>query len=172
MRNPHHTCNGASEMNQTIEVQGRQFSVAIEYDDSMGEPWKEHDGHGVVSEWTTRDKRPGERVINQDGRSYRYYDFAATIKRALEEGWDAPPYGGRKRERAARAAEADFERMRGWCNDQWHWCGVVVTLLDDEGDETKEAASLWGIESDAGDYLNQVARELADEILARELQKA
>ena len=72
---------------------------------------------------------------------------------------------------AARAARADFERLRDWCLDRWHWCGVVVVMLDDEGDEL-DRASLWGIESDAGQYLDEVAAELADELAASAAEKA
>lgn len=68
---------------------------------------------------------------------------------------------------AAGAAEQDFQRIRAWCNDQWSYVGVVVELLDDYGDATGETESLWGIESDANDYLEETAHELAGEILHR-----
>ena len=42
---------------ETITVQGRDFAVMVEPDDGMRAPWEEHDGHGIVSEWTSRDKR-------------------------------------------------------------------------------------------------------------------
>lgn len=67
---------------------------------------------------------------------------------------------------AARAAEADFKRLDDWCNDRWCYVGCVVTLLDDDGDATDFTASLWGVESDGGEYLAEVARELADEIVS------
>jgi len=151
-------------MERTID--GFKVTARIEYDHDMGEPWKEHDGHGVVSEWTTRAKRPGERVLNQDRGSYRYYDFAATVRLARRDDWDAPPYGtGTAKQRAERAAEADYRRMKAWCDNEWHWCGVVLSVsragicLDDH------AASLWGIESDAGDYFEEVFDELIDDAL-------
>ena len=68
---------------------------------------------------------------------------------------------------AARAARADFERLSAWCNDKWHWCGVIVELLDDSGDGTGDTEALWGIESDCDEYHAEVARELASEIIAR-----
>jgi hypothetical protein len=64
---------------------------------------------------------------------------------------------------AAAAARADFERLQAWCNDGWSYVGVVVTV-EREGVELGRA-SLWGIESDAGDYLCEVANELAEEAL-------
>lgn len=143
---------------------GRTFRVEHHSDDTMGAPWEEHDGHGEVSGWTTRDKLPGELVLNTDGRSRRYYDYAGACRLARADRWDTPPYGtGTPGQRAARAARADFERLRDWCLDRWHWCGVVVVLLDRDGGEI-DRASLWGIESDAGAYLEEVAAELAAEL--------
>lgn len=55
------------------------------------------------------------------------------------------------------------ERHRAWLKDEWYYVGVVVTLLDIEGNETDAAQSLWAIESDSGAYLQEVAGELADE---------
>lgn len=151
----------------TIEHQGFMFKVELVPDSDHGAPWDEEDGHGVISAWTTRDKKPGERVLNADRSSKRYYDFAATIEIAKRDGWDAKPYGGTKGEKAARAVEADFQRMRAWCNDQWCYVGIVVTLVNDEGEDMGEPSqSLWGIESDCSDYHKEVARELAEEIIA------
>lgn len=139
------------------------YTVDIEPDCDMGAPWDEHDGHGVVSEWTRRAKRPGEVIIAEDCGSYRYYDVQATQEIALRDGWSAEPHDvGTRRERAARAVQADLERMRAWYNDEWGWVGVVVT-----DDETGESESLWGIESDLGEYLEEVAEELRQELEAR-----
>lgn len=63
----------------------------------------------------------------------------------------------------ADAPRADFERLRQWCNDEWRYVGVIVEV---ERQGVKLAtSSLWGIEDDAGDYLREVADELADEAL-------
>lgn len=154
----------------TFEHDGHKFRVTFPHDEYLGAPWEEHDGHGIVSEWTRRDKRPGELVLAQDRSSRRYYDFAATVRLARKEGWDAKPYNeGRetRRQQAAKAARSDFEYLRRWCNDQWHWCGVVVELLDDSGDGIGETESVFGIEDDAGEYLEETAHELAGELIYR-----
>lgn len=66
-------------------------------------------------------------------------------------------------EYAALAAMQDFKRLKAWCDDEWHYVGVRVELLAD--DETADGEeSLWGIESDAGKYLDDVAAELIDEL--------
>lgn len=78
------------------------------------------------------------------------------------------------RQYAARAAMADFERLRGWCNDDWFYIGVIVAPVCDccgEVDEDK-AQSLWGIESDCEDYHAEVAQELANELIALDESKA
>ena len=59
---------------------GRTFKIIIERDEWYGAPWEECDGHGPVSEWTTRDKAPGERVLYADRRSKQFYDFATAVE--------------------------------------------------------------------------------------------
>ena len=157
----------------TIEVSGLTFKVEYKYDDFMGAPWKEEDGHGPVSKWTRRDKKPGELVLSSNGDYKFFYDFTEACRIARRDGWDAKPYNrGNEtpRQQAAKAARADFERMRAWCNDEWVYVGVIVKLLDDEGEETGEEESVWGIESDAYEYLEETARELA-EGLAENIRK-
>lgn len=147
-------------------VDGIDLVARIEYDEDHGEPWKECRNYGPVSEWTSRDKAPGERVLNSHRGSYRYYDYAEAIKIAKRDGWDTEPYGtGTVGERAARAVEADFQRLKAWCNDEWYYVGVAVSVSRNGVMLDKYAASLWGIESDSGDYLTEVANELANEAL-------
>lgn len=158
---------------ETIEFthEGVEYVATIERDDFMGTPWEEHDGHGTVSEWTTREKTPGELVIAEDGNSRRYYDFAEACQIARRDGWDAKPYNDgteTKRQQAAKAARADFEHLRDWCNDEWFWCGVVIRRAGD-CECCGETASLWGIESNAGDYLRDVAIELIGELPQKEV---
>lgn len=155
---------------QTIERDGFTIRAKIVHDPHCGEPWKAHDGHGPVSDWRPmRSKRPGEWVLNRDGESARFYDMAEAAKIARRDGWGCE--GGRlegesARQYAARAALADFKRLKAWCNDEWTWAGVVleveragVTLTD------RYAHALWGIESDAGDYFAEVANDLLSEAL-------
>ncbi len=152
---------------------GREFRVEFPRDDDHGAPWDEEDGHGPVSEWTTRPKLPGERIIAEDTNGYcgstrsrRFYDVQEAMKIARRDGWDAKPYQtGTKGEQAARAVEADFEWLRKWCNDQWHYLGVIVTARCDRcGKFCGPSESIWGIESESEEYLDETARELADEI--------
>lgn len=191
---------------------GRALSVSIESDDDSGAPWENEDGHGDVSDWTTRDKLPGEMVLSTDHGSKRFYDFAGACQLARRDGWGWLPgdiktakaadgswrawviprrFGDAEkvaalqatapeinaairevyarhratmtaRQYAAGAALVDFESLRDWCNDSWSYVGIVVT-----DDATGDSESLWGIESDAGEYLQEVRDELADQILDR-----
>lgn len=181
----------------TFEYQGYTFKVEYNRDDDMQAPWEEHDGHGIVSDWTSRDKAPGERVLSEDRGSRRYYDVQASMRKARkeqwgpihcatcgqesssEQGWEAYTKGTHATpmdhpfvresagKQAARAVEADYEYLRAWCHDEWEWTYAVVMLLDDDGDETRETASLGGIDGDHGTYLTDVAYELAEEIVHR-----
>lgn len=65
---------------------------------------------------------------------------------------------------AAAAARADFDRLRAWANDDWNYVGVSVTV-ERAGVQLVPAyrCALWGIESDAGAYLVEVANDLASE---------
>ena len=184
---------------------GRKYTVALEPDDCHGAPWEEEDGHGPVTDWETRDKRPGEMLLNEDGRAKRFYDFAAACRLARRDGWGFLPgdleteqlpdgqwrarvatqwrkpamfetvapdvneairgvYAAHRdtfpsaRAYAAAAAMADYRRLKAWCDDEWGYVGVVVT-----NSETGETESLWGIESDAGEYLAEVTAELVEQ---------
>jgi hypothetical protein len=148
---------------------GYTFRLEIEPDTEAGPPWTECEGHGPVSEWTTREKRPGERILASDRSHKRYYDVEAAMQLARRDGWgthDGRQPGESTRAYAARAVEADYQFLRGWARDAWQYVGVVVTLIE-AGRPTTERESLWGIESDAEAYLQKVARELAEEILTR-----
>ncbi len=148
---------------------GLSIRVSTEHDQDSGPPWEECDGHGPVSDWTTRDKNPGERVISTDRSHKRYYDFAAAMKEAKRDGWDAAPYHAAfpnetKAQKAARAVEADFEYLRKWCADQWEYLCISVALIDGDGNEIARD-SLCGVES-FGDYWKEQAAEMANCLLS------
>jgi hypothetical protein len=168
-------------MRDTFQHERLTFTFRIERDEDTGAPWDEHDGHGPVSDWQSSYngqpvmKRPGQMVLIHDRGSYRLYDFAAAVAMAKRDGWNAKPYdvpGETRGQRAHKAAMADFRRLAEWCNDQWEWVGVIVTCADLPGAPSE---SIWGIESDAGEYLEEVARELAGQIIdsvASEVERA
>lgn len=156
---------------QTITriTDGRAFTfrVEFEHDDGHGAPWEGFDGHGIVTGWEHREKRPGELILSDDRGARRFYDFAETCRLALREGWNAAPYRDDEtpRQRAAKAARADYEYLRAWCDDDWSYVVVTVTLLDDDGEETEVSDCLGGVET-LRDYHETAAGELVDEIMA------
>ena len=155
---------------ETITVQGRDFAVMIEADESsMGEPWVEHDGHGIVSGWSSRDKRAGERVLSQDRGSFRYYDVAATMRKARAERWGSNLTGS-ARERAAKAVEADFDYCQRWARDDWYWAAIVVAPVNaDDTPDPDNYDVLGGCESFAWE---EVARSMAEDMIAAERREA
>jgi hypothetical protein len=158
-----------------LEWEGWRIVATIHDDDHNPPPWKNEDGHGDVTEWTTRDKEPGELVLNEDGRSRRFYDFAGACRIARRDGWNAEPYdvpGETPRQRAAKAARADYERLRRWCNDDWRYVGVALQVWFEDVQLTDEyGAALWGIESDCGEYITETANELISEAMAQAVEE-
>lgn len=156
----------------TIEIDGCIFTWWTERDDDNDAPWERCDCFGIVSDWTSREKkRPGEKVLQEDRGHYRLYDWAATMKLALCEGWGIDDeklvrleqHLGRKatrKEIVEAAVQGDFEFLQGWCNNEWHYIGVVV-----KSEDTGEISSLWGIENEEEAYQEEVAQNLARELL-------
>ncbi len=151
-----------------IEQNGKTYRVEFIFDSDMGAPWKEHGGHGIVSDWESRNKKPSEIVIASDRGAKRFYDIAETTRIAKRDSWGVSDADTTKMTQAqitAMAVQHDMERMRGWCNGDWHWCGVSVFPLNEDGDELRsKTESLWGIESDAGEYFDEIIYELIAQI--------
>ena len=149
-------------MQETIELNGRTYTVRTEYD-AESNPL-DCDGHGDVTAWTTRGAMLGEVIIAEDCNSRRYYDMRGAIQKARAEGWNCPPFdvpGETAGMRAVRSAQSDFNYLRGWFSGAWHYVGVIV---EDEGGESE---SLWAVEDSDDAYLDEVALQLAEELDAR-----
>lgn len=132
---------------ETIEQHGAIYLVEWFYDDDADAPWDHSDGHGPVTDWERRDKRPGELILSSDRGYKRFYDFAGAMRIAKRDGWNAPPYAfSSPGEQAQAAVMADYKHLRRWCDDQWFYCGIVVTMLDDDGEKTDVSDSIWCVE--------------------------
>lgn len=158
-----------------LSVGNLTLRFLMERGEDAGAPWKNEDGHGPVSEWTTRDKEPGERLLHKDRESKRFYDYAEAMAIAKRGGWGLGPDDlaelTRKLGKAPTAGQireasvdADFEHLRGWCADEWFY-GVVSVELLDEDDCELASDCLGGVES-SGDYWRTVVAEMADRLLA------
>jgi len=184
---------------ETREIDGRKYRIDWHYDDTFGRPEGESDGHGVCADINFDPKTFGEdhdpeedgepdmeevvrhkmmRVLSRADRRggyWRVYDVWETMKVAKKDGWGvANPAGLTPDEIIAKAIDNDFNYLQGWYNDDWHWCGITVMLLDEEGDPTEDEASLWGLCSDDDEYHEEVIKDLVSEIqrqVKREAEK-
>ena len=131
----------------------KSYAIEVFYDDSTDSPIDgfTNEMHGVL-EWLDFDPQDEnewpENIVNhlEDdykmrlplfrrldsrghgyyGKSLLYYDFVASLNRAVKV-W------GTKPEDAEQTVEQDYAYLRGWYNDDWHWTTVQATPLDDEG---------------------------------------
>lgn len=152
---------------ERMELPGGLYLIAeSEHDGDCEAPWEACEGHGEVSEWTSRGKLPGERILCSDRSSHRFYDYAAAIKTAIADGWDAAPYKtGTKGETAARAVEADFAFLKAWCDDRWSYQFVSVKLFDEDENELS-SDGCGGVESFKDYNAEHAAIEAAELIRA------
>jgi hypothetical protein len=157
---------------ETDSHRGHKITLAWYPDDISDAPWERCDGHGIVSDWMRRDKSPGERILSTDHGAHRFYDFAETMKLARRDGWGLSPDKiaamergmGRKAtpgEIIAAAVESDFQFLRGWCNDEWHYVGYMVTIENPDGTETA-GDSCWGFEG-IREYMREVSKDVFSE---------
>lgn len=124
----------------------------------------------------TSERKPGylERAAIEgraiDPREHRYYVPARSRSEVAKE-LVACGHTARGAQRMAKRYEReDYDRLVRY-GDWWNGVGVVVAAYAGEEHEDTEAPfaedSVWGVESDAGDYLRIRAADLADECMAR-----
>jgi hypothetical protein len=159
----------------TFEYEGHTYMLELSYDNTMRAPWVEYDVHGPVSNWTDiKTKRPGQMILAPpEGQYVRLYDFEEATKIAKRDRWGL---GDRALERlrlelgreptrkqiVRQAVFNDFEYLRAWCNDEWHW--VILRVYDRT---TGVEELMGGMESNDEDGIKPYARELAEEIYPR-----
>lgn len=164
----------------TFTHAGLQFIVSIEDDTDQPAPWEREEGHGPVSEWTRRDKKPGEWLLMSERYSKCFYDAAGAMEIAKRERWGLNDEAlaaltaklGRTPTKAQICAEAvrrDFEHLKDWCNDGWSYVGVCVRHVSQD-DMDKYSYACWGMESNDPEYLTEMAHSLAGEC-AHDIQK-
>lgn len=155
---------------QTLEYQGKDYVVEIMQDDYQPKPWQEFDGHGEVSDWTSRDKTPGELILATHKGQKLYYDFQATTKRAKLEGWSVTTSENLTFKQRVRAAVlADFEHLQKFCDGRWYFAYLSVT-----DPRTGDTEALGGIEYSEGGLqeVENYALELAMILRGREVWAA
>ncbi len=100
----------------------------------------------------------GEPDIPTMGREYRFFKpYAGGEEKGTKDYYT---YG-----------RQDFKRMEGLLKGDWHFVGIMAEaevlspiegMKDNFRVETLSSGGLWGIESDSGDYLKEVAQEISD----------
>lgn len=164
---------------ERFEHDGREFEMAFFPDDDNSPPWERSDGHGPVrfAEDSERLQR-GETVLYELRRGRYVYDIGAAILQASREKWGLDsesletlakvyaPKRPTKSQIRMTAIKKDMQYLRGWCADEWCYIGVSVRIIGPDGEPVGDdyAHALWGVES-FGDYREEVARDLASEIL-------
>ncbi len=154
---------------------GVRLQAKIEQDDSSDSPWDHEDGHGPVESFHG-EPPAGWYVLKSDRWGGWAYDTGAAIVQAAREGWGCQrpeqirlKPGKTVPTRAQlryQAVKEDRQRMSDWLNDEWRYAGIWVRAVDEDGKELT-STSLWGIESDAGDYWQEVAHELSTEVVGQ-----
>jgi hypothetical protein len=76
------------------------------------------------------------------------------------------------RQRLAEAKAKAEAVMKAWRNDEWFYCGVVLSASREEIVLCDCAASLWGVEANYPGSDNSYLTEVANELLAEALDAA
>lgn len=108
-----------------FEHKGRKFLARV-YADDQGAPWDNECGHGRVSDWERRNKRPGEWVLINDGSHKRFYDAQEAMAIAKRDGWGPAFYRVDIQKGANGLVKAHGRHFKGreletfeseWCDD-------------------------------------------------------
>lgn len=165
----------------TFTVEGHEFRADIREDDSHGAPWENDCGMLEVQRVSHgHTKRASECFLYRGSRrEYSYvYHVGESQAKARTESWGCNEKTqaafvaehGREpgpREMAVLAVRDNAEYLAEWCRDDWSFVGVEVSMLDAEGEAIPgRKGSLWGVESLSDYARDEVAPELAREILA------
>lgn len=161
-----------------FEHAGRKWAASVYRDDDQPKPWERSDGHGVVLYLPRAGDALPKGARRMAPNSAYYYDQNATELVAQRDCWglcaeDKAKLAkklGRQLTDAdvlAAAVESDYRFLSGWVKNYWHYVGVAVQGLALDGTRLGRTydCALWGIESNAKDYIKEVAIELADQWL-------
>jgi hypothetical protein len=140
-------------------------TITFDYDEFCEPPWESSDCHGPVRKSNNAhneyrsDKKPGERPLNSASRNeYQYYyDWQEAMKMAKRDNWNTAPYDAPNK--ALRAVQQDFDYLRGWVNNKWHYVFVTVEYED-------QTESIGGVET-YNDYHIEYGNEMLADLIAR-----
>ena len=147
---------------ETLTLQGGySLEFEVDYDNDSPMPWRDDDWVGVVVSHRTKDHEAYWPL------EYGWYDVKASKERALEQEWDAAPYGtGSLDQRAARAIKSDYDHLCKWANNTLYYVFVNVTLKHPDY-EDEEVYSCGGIENTSVSDVVSEVRSIAAHIIYR-----
>ena len=140
---------------------GLMYDIIWAYDDDCRSPLEVHEC-GVVEhmDWDPTDEGALEEYLDQydvgleeearlrlmrvlrspsarHGREGIYYDYLATLHKVHTE------WGFKDHDDAVQVVEGDFEWLKGWYNDDWHWISVSAAPIDPDTDRVMEEHRQW-----------------------------
>lgn len=136
---------------------GKKYHVCWYYDHDYGSPLENGDCYGVTErmDWNPTDEEQLEQhlldyepELEEETRlrmmrvlcrsSGLYYDVLSSLHLARTEwGFDDPV-------KAMEIVDKDFEFLKGWYDDDWHWLTVSVAPLDEDGEPMEDHREYCG----------------------------
>jgi hypothetical protein len=116
------------DFDSSILPDGCTAKYTMSHDESAQAPWEECDTLGAV-EWV-RDagiKSPGQKVLFKEGRGRGglLYDYQGAIKKARADGLSGS--------KAVEVVNNEFEWLRSYLNNDWHYVVLSVEIKDSDG---------------------------------------
>lgn len=157
-----------NESNIYDSVTDGDFTYTIEREqDTDYNPLEDEDGHGVVSDWTSRRKYPSEVIIADDHGTRRYYDIQASIANFTKFGGFTATDGKTLKQVVAEAVERDKDFLERWFSDKV-WCDIIRVKVTFKGFTLECDSCLGGVYSDSPDsYIAEIADDLVYSIQER-----
>jgi hypothetical protein len=188
---------------------GKKYHVELYYDHDMGAPQDEGDGYGVTERlgWNPTDEEQLEQhlldyepEIEEEtrlrlmrklsradwGSSGLYYDVLSSLHKARTDGWGAGAEwkaanpNATKEEELMYVVDKDFDHLKGWYDDDWHWVTVSVAPLNEDDEPDEDHREYCGgyestiVDHDQRIWFDEVIEDLAHSVehsLKRELHK-
>jgi hypothetical protein len=145
-----------------LHKNGKLYDVRFYADHDMGAPQEWSDCHGVVHSygWNPTDEEQLEQHLldyepeleeetrlrmirllwksNRWGGDGLYYDVMASLEIARKEWGHTDP------DAAMAAVERDFAYLKGYYDEEWHWCTLGVAPFDEFNDVDEDARQFCG----------------------------
>jgi hypothetical protein len=168
-----------------FERGGVWVRVKLEYDTDGGPPWEDGD-EGKMRDVDRYAEHPaqrnGDEYLIGDGRGGQMIWTPPKEMRVLTHAYYLRDFHGYAMQPAMEEARRRVEERRRWlerwCQDDWCYAGLVVSIYETEedaaGDENEIAMdSLWGIDHDRDndEYLQETANDMVSNLVDTEIER-